>query len=70
MDAQTLTAGNGAVVRIALYLLVFWPTVGYYVYWDSVRREQNRPIARGIAVGFLGLAGLMLYVFRRDYSNR
>jgi len=34
-----LTAYNGALLRIGLYLLIFWPTVGYYVYRDSKNRR-------------------------------
>ncbi len=69
MGMEPLTA-NGAMIRIALYLLVFWPTVGYYVYRDSVREEKTYPIVRGLVVGFFGIAGLVVYLFRRDYSNR
>lgn len=30
-----LIAHNVALVRIGLYVPIFWPTVGYYVYQDS-----------------------------------
>lgn len=30
-----LTAYSGLLIRIGLYLFIFWPTVGYYVYADS-----------------------------------
>ncbi|WP_458205420.1 hypothetical protein [Haladaptatus sp. NG-SE-30] len=63
-------AGNGAVLRFALYLLLFWPTVGYYVYRDSTRRGKSQPLARGLAIGAFGIAGLAVYLFRRDYSSR
>ncbi len=33
-----LTAYNGILVRMGLYILIFWPTVGYYVYQDSIKR--------------------------------
>ncbi|MFB6107292.1 MAG: hypothetical protein ABEJ82_00420 [Haloplanus sp.] len=63
------TAYNGLLVRVGLYLLVFWPTVGYYVYTDSEKREFSHPQLRGIVFGFLGILGLLVHrslVRRRD----
>lgn len=65
-----LTAYNGALLRIGLYLLIFWPTVGYYVYRDSKRREYSSPRVRGFAYGFFGLLGLVMYISRRSRSER
>ncbi|WP_458188741.1 hypothetical protein [Haladaptatus sp. NG-WS-4] len=67
---DVLGASDGAVVRLVLYLLVFWPTAGYYVYRESTRREQSAPLVRALVVGFFGIAGLAAYLYRRDYSNR
>lgn len=60
-----LTAYHGILVRVGLYLLVFWPTVGYYVYTDSLRRDLSYPRARAIVLGFLGIVGLVLYLVVR-----
>ena len=64
-----LTAGNGAFIRIGLYLLIFWPTVGYYVYTDSKKRDLSSPKIRGIGYGFLGITGLVIYVFQKMNTN-
>ena len=61
-----LTAYDGILVRVGLYLLVFWPTVGYYVYTDSVRRDLSHPRARGVAMGFLGILGLLFHLVTRQ----
>ncbi len=62
-----LTAYDGLLVRVGLYLLVFWPTVGYYVRSDSERRGLSDPRRRGVVLGFLGVLGSLihLYVVRR-----
>jgi hypothetical protein len=57
-----LTAYNGLLVRVGLYLLVFWPTVGYYVYSDSGKRELSNPRLRGVVLGFLGILGLLIHL--------
>lgn len=62
MDAS---ATDGALIRLGLYLLVFWPTVGYYVYRDSKERGAGRPRLRGLAYGVFGIAGLAAYLARR-----
>jgi hypothetical protein len=58
-------AGNGALLRIGLYLLLFWPTVGFYVYRDAKRRAVSRPLARGVGFGLFGIAGLLAYEARK-----
>ena len=55
-----VTAYNGLPVRVGVYLLVFWPTVGYYVYSDSETRGLSDPRLRGVAFGFLGIPGLLV----------
>jgi hypothetical protein len=54
-----LLAGNGALLRIGLYVLLFWPTVGFYVYRDAKRRAVSYPLARGVGFGLFGIAGLL-----------
>ena len=64
-----LTAYSGLLIRMGLYLLVFWPTVGYYVYSDSEKKELSSPRLRGLVLGFLGIIGLLIHlglVQRRD----
>jgi hypothetical protein len=58
-----LTAYSGLLVRVGLYLLVFWPTVGYYVYSDSEKREFSNPQLRGVVLGFLGVLGLLVHLY-------
>jgi hypothetical protein len=58
-----LTAYDGLLIRVGLYLLVFWPTVGYYVYSDSEKREFSNPQLRGVALGFLGILGLLVHLY-------
>ena len=57
-----LTAYNGVLIRVGLYLLVFWPTVGYYVYSDSEKRGFSNPQLRGVVLGFLGILGLLIHL--------
>jgi hypothetical protein len=57
-----VTAYNGLLIRLGLYLLIFWPTVGYYVYADSEKRQLPNPRLRGLVLGFLGIVGLLIYV--------
>ena len=64
-----LTAYDGLLIRVGLYLLVFWPTVGYYVYSDSEKREFSSPRVRGVVFGFFGILGLLVHlsiIRRRD----
>jgi hypothetical protein len=58
-----LTAYSGLLIRIGLYLLVFWPTVGYYVYSDSEKRGFSTPRLRGVIFGFLGILGLLIHLY-------
>jgi hypothetical protein len=58
-----LTAYNGLLIRVGLYLLVFWPTVGYYVYTDANQRGLTRPGIRGVVLGFLGILGLLIHLW-------
>lgn len=60
-----LTAFDGVLPRFGLYLLVFWPTVGYYVYRDAERRGLSSPGARGLGYGFLGVLGLVVYLTQK-----
>jgi len=57
-----LTAYSGLLVRMGLYLLIFWPTVGYYVYSDSEKKELSSPRLRGLILGFLGIIGLLIHL--------
>jgi hypothetical protein len=57
-----VTAYNGLLIRVGLYLLIFWPTVGYYVYSDSEKRELSSPRLRGLVLGFLGIVGLLIHL--------
>jgi hypothetical protein len=57
-----LTAYNGLLIRVGLYLLVFWPTVGYYVHSDSEKRGLANSKLRGVALGFLGILGLLIHL--------
>lgn len=57
-----LTAYTGVLIRVGLYLLVFWPTVGYYVYSDSKKRGFSNPQLRGVVLGFGGILGLLVYL--------
>jgi hypothetical protein len=57
-----LTAYNGLLIRAGLYLLIFWPTVGYYVYSDTEKRGLKNPQLRGILLGFLGILGLLIHL--------
>lgn len=59
------TAYNGLLVRVGLYLLIFWPTVGYYVYRDATKRNLASPKLRGVAYGFLGILGLLVYMSQK-----
>lgn len=57
-----LLAYNGILLRVGLYELIFWPTVGYYVYSDSKQRGLGNPHLRGIVLGVLGIVGLVIHV--------
>jgi len=66
---EWLSAYNGVLIRVGLYLLIFWPTVGYYVYEDSKKRGFSSPKIRGIAYGFLGALGLFIYLSQKARAN-
>ena len=57
-----VTAYNGLLIRLGLYLLIFWPTVGYYVYADSEKRKLPNSRLRGLVLGFLGIVGLLIHL--------
>ena len=57
-----LTAYSGLLIRMGLYLLIFWPTVGYYVYSDSKEKELSNPRLRGFVLGFLGMLGVLIHL--------
>ena len=63
------TAYNGALLRMGLYLLIFWPTVGYYVYQDCKKRSRSSPHIRGFVYGFFGILGLIAYISRKSRSD-
>ncbi|PSP72565.1 hypothetical protein BRC86_12150 [Halobacteriales archaeon QS_3_64_16] len=50
---------------MGLYVLLFWPTVGFYVYRDAKRRAVSRPLARGVGFGLFGIAGLLAHEARK-----
>lgn len=64
-----VTAYNGLLVRVGLYLLIFWPTVGYYVYRDATKHNLSSPKVRGIAYGFLGILGLFIYMAQKERTE-
>jgi hypothetical protein len=66
---DVLAAYNGVLLRVGLYLLLFWPTVGYYVYQDCKKRDRPSPHLRGVAYGFLGLLGLLVYISWKGRSE-
>ncbi|OAQ52580.1 hypothetical protein HTG_13225 [Natrinema mahii] len=66
---EWLSAYNGVLIRVGLYLLIFWPTVGYYVYEDSKKRGFFSPKIRGIAYWFLGVLGLFIYLSQKARAN-
>jgi len=57
-----LTVYSGLLIRMGLYLLIFWPTVGYYVYSDSEKKELSNPRLRGLVLGLLGILGLLIHL--------
>ena len=63
------TPYNGLLIRMGLYLLIFWPTVGYYVYQDSKNRGHSSPHIRGLTYGFLGVIGLFVYLTQKDRNG-
>lgn len=61
------------VIRLVGMVVLLGPPVGYYVYRDSKRRGEDRPIVRAVGYGVLGIAGLFLYLYQRgdfDPSSR
>lgn len=66
---DVLAAYNGLLLRMGLYLLIFWPTVGYYVYQDSKKRNRSSPHLRGFVYGFFGLLGLIACISRKGRST-
>lgn len=60
-----LTPYTGLLVRAGLYLLVFWPTVGYYIYRDATERNLPSPKIRGVAYGVLGILGSAIYLSQK-----
>jgi len=64
-----LTAYSGLLLRVGLYLMVFWPTVGYYVYHDSKQRGGSSPRLKGVLYGFFGVAGVFVYLAQRERAN-
>lgn len=67
---MTGLAAEGIVVRVGLYLLVFWPTVGYYVYADATRRDLSVPWLRAVVLGVLGVPGLFVHLATRPSGDR
>lgn len=61
-----LTVYNGLLIRVGLYLLVFWPTVGYYIYQDAEKRDLSNARLRSIVLGFLGILGLLIHLGVRE----
>ena len=64
-----LSASNGALLGMALYLLIFWPTVGNYVYQDSKKRNLSSPYVRGFVSGFFGVLGAIAHFLPRGKSE-
>lgn len=66
---EVLTAYSDLLVRVGLYLVIFWPTVGYYIYRDATNREISSPAIRGLAYGFFGILGLFVYLYQKTQSE-
>ena len=58
-----LTPLNGILIRMGLYLLIFWPIVGYYVYVKSKEQNLSNPRVRGVVLGFFGILGLVIHLW-------
>jgi len=69
VTSELLTAYDGLLVRVGLYLIVFWPTVGYYVYDDSKKRGLRNPRLLGVFYGFFGILGLAFYMARKRHAD-
>ena len=65
-----LTIYNGILLRGGLYLIIFWPTVGYYIYKDSKSRGRKYPKILGLVYGFFGIAGLFVYLARKRRAQQ
>ena len=66
---EFLSAYNGVLIRYGLYLLIFWPTVGYYVYKKLKEQGLSRPQVRGVVLGFLGIPGLLIHLWYVQSQN-
>ena len=64
-----LTTYSGLFLRVGLYPLIFWPTVGYYVYHDSKQRGIASPRLRGIFNGFFRIAGIAVYLVQKERAK-
>lgn len=65
-------AGNGALLRFLLYVLVTGPPVAYYVYRQETKRgiPGSAAALRGVGVGLLGIPGLLTYLWwERRYRD-
>ena len=60
---EFVSAYNGVLTRYGLYLLIFWPTIGYHVYTESKNRGLSKPRTRGLVLGFLGVPGLLIHLW-------
>ena len=63
LSMDLISAYNGVFIRLGLYILIFWPIVGYYVYVKSKERGLTNPKMRGIVLGFLGIPGLLIHLW-------
>ena len=66
---EPLSAYNGVLIRYGLYLLIFWPSVGYYVYVNSKKQGLSNPLGRCLVLGFLGIPGLLIHLWHVQSRN-
>jgi len=66
---EPFSAYNGVLIRYGLYLLIFWPSVGYYIYVKSKEQDLSNPQIRGFVLGFLGILGLLIHLWYVQSQN-
>jgi len=65
-----MTTETGALIRIGLYLALFWPVVGWAIYIDAKRNNIAKPRFLAVAYGFFGPIGGMVYWNRYKTSKK
>ncbi len=64
MDTET-----GLLLRVGLYLAIFWPVVGAAIYSDAKRNNISNPQIIAMAYGVLGPIGALFYWVRYNSSK-